>query len=86
MHLRLAAVVVEHLPALDLIGRYDGPETVFYLDPPYHCEPCYKHNMRMLDYEALAATLQSLAGKFVLSINDHPAGGVPGVQPRARQP
>lgn len=73
VHLRLAQVIVEHLPVLDLIKRYDSVDTAFYLDPPYHSEPCYKHNMAMPDYEALAAQLATIAGKFVLSINDHPA-------------
>lgn len=32
---RLQGVNIEQRPALDLINRYAGPETLFYLDPPY---------------------------------------------------
>lgn len=35
LHERLAGVVVEQLPYADLIRRYDGPDVLFYLDPPY---------------------------------------------------
>lgn len=32
---RLRGVVVENAPALDILGRYDHPDALFYLDPPY---------------------------------------------------
>lgn len=32
---RMRGVNVEQRPALDLISRYAGPDTLFYLDPPY---------------------------------------------------
>ena len=35
---RLAEVTIEQLPYERLIPRYDAPETLFYLDPPYVCE------------------------------------------------
>lgn len=35
VHERLAGVVIERLPWDRLIARYDRPETLFYLDPPY---------------------------------------------------
>lgn len=42
LHDRLAGVVVEQLPYADLIRRYDGPDVLFYLDPPYWgCEEDY---------------------------------------------
>lgn len=34
IHDRLAGVKIERLPYADLIRRYDGPGTLFYLDPP----------------------------------------------------
>lgn len=33
--MRLARVTIEHLDYADILDRYDGPETFFYLDPPY---------------------------------------------------
>jgi DNA adenine methylase len=35
VHERLRRVVVENMPALELIRREDGPATLFYCDPPY---------------------------------------------------
>jgi DNA adenine methylase len=35
VHARLRRVVVLNQPALDVIRAQDGPDTLFYLDPPY---------------------------------------------------
>jgi len=35
LHERLASVVIECLPWSEAIRRYDRPENLFYLDPPY---------------------------------------------------
>ena len=35
IHERMAGVVIENLPWRRFIERYDRPETLFYLDPPY---------------------------------------------------
>lgn len=32
---RFRKVLIEHLPAIELIHKYDGPDTLFYCDPPY---------------------------------------------------
>ena len=32
---RLLRVQIENAPALEVIARYDSPETLFYCDPPY---------------------------------------------------
>ena len=72
VHLRLARVTIENLPWQEFLPRYDRQETFFYLDPPYYLAPYYDHNMELPDFEALAAVLASLEGRFILSINDHP--------------
>ena len=42
LHSRLSGVVIECLDYVDFITRYDGPEVLFYLDPPYFgCETDY---------------------------------------------
>jgi len=74
LHSRLGGVVIECLDYQDVIRRYDGPETFFYLDPPYWgCEGDYgKTLFERADFERLADQLASLQGRFLLSINDVP--------------
>lgn len=72
VHMRLAQVTVENLPALDFLKRYDRPAMLFYLDPPYFKAPHYKHNLDLPDYLELADALAGLKGRFLLSINDRP--------------
>ena len=71
LHERLAGVVVEQLPYAELIRRYDGPNVLFYLDPPYWgCEADYgAGTFARADFEHLADQLAMIAGSFVLSIN-----------------
>ena len=70
-HERLARVQVEHLPYERVLKLYDRPATFFYLDPPYYDIHLYHHIMEHKDFETMAASLQALKGKFLLSINDH---------------
>lgn len=71
---RLEAVTIERLPYADVIRRYDSPETLFYLDPPYWgCEEDYgEGTFARADFERLADQLTGISGQFVLSINDTP--------------
>lgn len=73
-HERLTSVVIERLDWADFIGRYDRPGTLFYLDPPYYgCEGDYGRDMfDRGQFETMAEVLGQLAGRFILSINDHP--------------
>jgi DNA adenine methylase len=72
LHERLAGVVVENLPYEEFITRYDRPTTLFYLDPPYYgSEKDYGRGMfERSDFEALAALLKVLQGRFIMSLND----------------
>ncbi len=74
IHERLAGVVIERLPYSELIRRYDGPDVLFYLDPPYwNCERDYGVGVfERADFERLADQLAAIEGKFILSINDTP--------------
>lgn len=77
-HERLAPVTIERLPWAEFIARYDRPGTLFYLDPPYYgCEKDYvgddgKPLFSRAEFEAMAALLRTIKGRFLLSINDHP--------------
>ncbi|MGE5563128.1 MAG: DNA adenine methylase [Bacillota bacterium] len=74
LHERLAGVVIERLPFDDLMRRYDRPETLFFIDPPYWgIEGLYgKDLFSRADYEQLRDRLRSLAGSFILTLNDKP--------------
>lgn len=74
VHQRLSGVIVERLPWADFIRRYDGPEVLFYVDPPYWgAEHVYGEGLfAQEEFERLAGALHQLAGRFVLSLNDTP--------------
>lgn len=74
VHERLASVVIENLDWQAFIDRYDRPETLFYLDPPYWgTEDVYGKELFGRDqFEILAERLGRIKGRFVLSINDVP--------------
>lgn len=71
-HQRLANVQIESLPYEQILEKYDRPTTLFYLDPPYWDRKLYKFNFKEPDFLALAERLRRVAGKFVLSLDDHP--------------
>lgn len=72
IHERLAGVQIENLSWADFIDRYDAPGTLFYMDPPYFgCENDYGKNVFSCDdFERIAARLETIKGRFVLSLND----------------
>ena len=74
LHTRLSGVVIECLDWADLIPRYDGAGTLFYLDPPYWgCENDYGRAMfERADFAHMAALLAGIQGRFIMSINDVP--------------
>ncbi|MCL2690042.1 MAG: DNA adenine methylase [Chitinispirillia bacterium] len=71
VHLRLSRVMVENLDWSELVRRYDKPATLFYLDPPYHKMPYYRHNFVEADFFKLAKQLDGVQGKFIMSLNDN---------------
>jgi DNA adenine methylase len=65
---------IENTDALDVIRRYDEPETFFYLDPPYLHETrgsnwtyAYQHEMSRDDHAALAERLNRINGMAIIS-------------------
>lgn len=76
---RLQGVVIESRPALELIAKQDGPDTLFYVDPPYvHSSRAsknpkrYNFEMSDADHIHLANCLKRVKGKVVLSGYDSP--------------
>ncbi len=74
VHERLAGVVIECLGWGELLRRYDRPETLFYLDPPYWgCEEDYGEGVfAREDFARMAEVLAGLRGPWLLSLNDTP--------------
>lgn len=73
---RLQGVVVEHLPALDLIRKYDHQDALFYCDPPYvhstrnpvQAGNAYiEDNMFDEDHRELLELLTEIKGQVVIS-------------------
>lgn len=69
---RLQRVQIENAPAIEVIQRYDTPDTVFYLDPPYvHSArgdtAAYGFEMTDAEHVELSDVLHSIQGRAVLS-------------------
>jgi DNA adenine methylase len=71
-HKRLERTQIECSSYEEILKRYDRPETLFYLDPPYWGIELYRYNLGPDDFKALEEHLRNLRGKFVLSLNDVP--------------
>ena len=76
---RLRGVVIENRPALDVMATHDGPDTLFYLDPPYvhatrsgkrkegYLSHRYAYEMSDAEHAGLLHAARDLAGMVVLS-------------------
>lgn len=72
---RLRGIVIESRMAVDVIGQYDNPQSLFYCDPPYPSSErnsrwgsnAYRFEMTDEDHQELAGTLRSVSGMVVLS-------------------
>jgi DNA adenine methylase len=72
-HLRLSRVTIENLPWQEVVRRYDAPDTLFFLDPPYWDTMGYGGEFTLDEHQQLAAAMAGMRGKALLTINDHPA-------------
>ena len=69
---RLQRVQIENAPAIEVIARYDTPDTLFYVDPPYvHSArgdaSAYGFEMTDAQHEELADVLNDISGRAVIS-------------------
>jgi len=69
---RLLRVQIENRPALDVIDVYDGPDTLFYCDPPYVHDTrgdarAYGYEMTDADHRQFAARLGRVNGRAAVS-------------------
>lgn len=75
---RLIRVQIENRPAVDVIRLYDGPNTLFYCDPPYLHETrgdakAYGFEMLLAQHQELADVLRAARGKVAISGYRHEA-------------
>lgn len=65
---RLASVYIDNLDAIELINRWDSPQTLFYCDPPYPATD-QGHYAGFSDdqFRQVVDTLNRCDGSFVLS-------------------
>lgn len=63
---RFRSVVIEHRDALELIPRYDSPDTLWYLDPPYNCRYSFRYRADV-DQKAMLGAFKKVSGYVVLS-------------------
>ena len=70
---RLSGVVVENLPYERCLDLYDGPETFFFLDPPYlGAEPKIYRGWTESEMKAFRARLRTLKGTWLVTVDDSP--------------
>lgn len=69
---RLLRVQIENDLAVEVIQRYDSPQTLFYCDPPYPHDSrgdskAYQYEMTDLEHMALHEVLSQVKGKTAIS-------------------
>ena len=76
---RFSNVIVENLDWYDCVLRYDGPETLFYIDPPYwgantqhyRVGDIFRRDLSL--HEDIAIKLSNVKGMVLLSSYENPA-------------
>jgi len=74
---RFAEVTIECEPFEDVLARYDHPDTVFYLDPPYYDTRSDRDHYRVggeFDHAQLVDELRNLDGDWLVSYETLPPG------------
>lgn len=70
---RMSTVMIDNRDFRDIFRVYDGPDTLFYVDPPYiGREKYYAGGFTERDHRDLAEILNSIQGKVLLSYYDDP--------------
>lgn len=69
---RIRGVTIEHMDAIALMKKHDGPTTLFYVDPPYlpstrDAGTDYRVEMTIDQHKELLAVVRELEGMVVMS-------------------
>jgi DNA adenine methylase len=71
-HLRLSRVTVEQLPWFECVKRYDRPDTLFFMDPPYWGTEGYGVEFGLEQYDQMAEFARSTEASVLITVNDIP--------------
>jgi hypothetical protein len=76
---RFRPVMVENMPAIDLIRKYDGNDVLFYCDPPYpattrsgHMATTYAFEMTDAQHQELLDVIRQCRARVLISSYDSP--------------
>lgn len=70
---RLRTVLIESLDFREIIKRYDGPDSCFFIDPPYvDREHFYLGGFTAKDHIELVNLLHNIQGKCIVTYYGHP--------------
>ena len=71
---RFDRVTIENLDAFECLSKYDAPETLFYIDPPYdvECSKSYDSGWTESETRRLVDFLKTCSGSVVLSCYNSP--------------
>lgn len=69
---RLKNTIILNKDYKEVIKKYDGPNSFFYLDPPYSMSKNYKYyNNQYININELYDTIKNIKGKFLISFDDN---------------
>lgn len=73
-HQRLQNVKLHNQSYIDMIQKYDSPQTLFYADPPYvgKTSKVYNTNLTEVTPDKIAESFSHIKGKVLISFNDSP--------------
>lgn len=69
---RLKNTIILNKDYKEVIKKYDGPNSFFYLDPPYSMSEDYKYyNNQYININELYELLKNIKGRFLISYDDN---------------
>lgn len=60
------SIEIENEDWAEIASRWDGPDTFFFLDPPYPGTMTYEHNFELSEYRHIAQFMNECEGHFML--------------------
>lgn len=69
---RLKNTIILNKDYKEVIKKYDGPNSFFYLDPPYSMSEDYKYyNNQYININELYESIKNIKGRFLISYDDN---------------